>query len=65
MAKTASEAAVLPLTLQLEPVIKLSDDEFFKLPPVDVELPGQGSPLADGSPASWPSAAFMLPAPIR
>lgn len=38
MANTATEAAVLPLTLQLEPVVKLSDDELFEFCRINREL---------------------------
>lgn len=38
MANTATEAAVLPLTLQLEPVVKLSDDELFEFCAINREL---------------------------
>lgn len=31
MAKSATEAAVLPLTLQLEPIINLSEDELCRV----------------------------------
>lgn len=39
MANTATEAAVvLPLTVQLEPVVKLSDDEFFEFCAINRDL---------------------------
>ena len=38
MANIATEAAVLPLTVQLEPVIRLSDDEFFEFCAINRDL---------------------------
>ena len=38
MPNTVTEAAVLPLTVQLEPVVKLSDDEFFEFCAINREL---------------------------
>lgn len=38
MANTATEATVLPVTVQLEPVVRLSDDEFFEFCAINREL---------------------------